>query len=62
LAGAESTLLRAVSVTFSLLSLRMGGGHEYALYVASRSIALPLAVLYAIPDARAEASQLLPSR
>ena len=26
----------------------MAGGHEYALYAASRSIALPLAVLYAM--------------
>jgi hypothetical protein len=26
----------------------MGGGHEYALYAASRSVALPLAVLYAM--------------
>ena len=43
------TLLSAiVSVTFSLLSLRMASGHEYALYAASRSIALPLAVLYAM--------------
>ena len=43
------TLLSAiVSVTFSLLSLRMGSGHEYALYAASRSVALPLAVLYAM--------------
>jgi hypothetical protein len=37
-----------VSATFSLLSLRMAGGHEYALYAASRSIALPLAVIYAM--------------
>jgi len=37
-----------VSASFSLLSLRMTGGHEYALYAASRSVALPLAVLYAM--------------
>ena len=37
-----------VSAGFSLLSLRMAGGHEYALYAASRSIALPLAVIYAM--------------
>jgi hypothetical protein len=37
-----------VSVTFSLLALHMVGVHEYALYAASRSIALPLAVLYAM--------------
>ena len=37
-----------VSAGFSLLSLRMAGGHEYALYAASRSVALPLAVLYAM--------------
>jgi hypothetical protein len=37
-----------VSVTFSLLALHIGGGHEYALYAASRSVAMPLAVLYAI--------------
>ena len=37
-----------VSAAFSLLSLRMAGGHEYALYAASRSVALPLAVLYAM--------------
>ena len=43
------TLLSAiVSMTFSLLSLRMGSGHEYALYAASRSVALPLVVLYAM--------------
>ena len=46
---AAFTLVSAVvSVTFSLLSLRMPGGHEYALYAASRSVALPSAVLYAI--------------
>jgi len=33
---------------FSLLSLRMVGGHEYALYAASRSVALPLAAVYAM--------------
>jgi hypothetical protein len=32
----------------SLLALRMAGGHEYALYAASRSVALPLAVIYAM--------------
>ena|ERR1700733_12061612 len=37
-----------VSAGFSLLSLRMVGGHEYALYAASRSVALPLAVTYAM--------------
>ncbi len=37
-----------VSAGFSLLSLRMAGGHEYALYAASRSIALPLAAIYAM--------------
>ncbi len=37
-----------VSASFSLLSLRMAGGHEYALYAASRSVALPLAVIYAM--------------
>ncbi|WP_213806526.1 hypothetical protein [Granulicella sp. dw_53] len=37
-----------VSAGFSLLSLRMAGGHEYALYAASRSVALPLATIYAI--------------
>jgi hypothetical protein len=46
---AAFTLLSAlVSATFSLLSLRMAGGHEYALYAASRSIALPVAVLCAL--------------
>ena len=40
------TLLSAlVSAAFSLLSLRMARGHEYALYAASRSMALPLAVI-----------------
>jgi len=43
------TLFSAVvSAVFSLLSLRMAGGHEYALYAASRSIALPLAVIYSM--------------
>jgi hypothetical protein len=37
-----------VSAIFSLLSLRMAGGHQYALYAASRSVALPLAVIYAM--------------
>jgi hypothetical protein len=39
---------RIVSVTFSLLSLRIATGYEYALYAASRSVALPLATLYAM--------------
>jgi hypothetical protein len=48
-ACAGFTLFSAImSVTFSLLSLRMAGGHEYALYAASRSVALPLAMIYAI--------------
>ena len=43
------TILSAiVSVTFSLLALRMTDGHNYAFYAASRSVALPLAVLYAM--------------
>ncbi|WP_158793831.1 hypothetical protein [Granulicella sp. L60] len=37
-----------MSASFSLVSLRMVGGHEFALYAASRSIALPLAVIYAM--------------
>ena len=37
-----------VSASFSLLSLRLVGGHEYALYAASRSVALPLATVYAM--------------
>lgn len=37
-----------VSAVFSLLSLHMASGHEYALYAASRSVALPVAVVYAI--------------
>jgi hypothetical protein len=37
-----------VSASFSLLSLRMAGGQEYVLYAASRSVALPLAVIYAM--------------
>jgi hypothetical protein len=37
-----------VSAGFSILALRMAGGHEYALYAASRSVALPLAVIYAM--------------
>ncbi len=35
-----------VSAGCSLHSLHISGGHEYALYAASRSIALPLTVLY----------------
>jgi hypothetical protein len=43
------TLFSAVvSAGFSLLSLRMAGGHEYALYAASRSVALPLAAVSAM--------------
>ncbi|SRR5258708_2117504 len=43
------TLFSAVvSAGFSLLSLRMAGGHEYALYAASRSVALPLAAACAM--------------
>ena len=46
---AAFTLFSAiVSAGFSLLSLRMAGGDEYALYAASRSVALPLAVVYAM--------------
>ncbi len=42
-ACAGFTLFSAlVSAGFSLLALRMRIGHEYALYAASRSIALPL--------------------
>ena len=37
-----------VSGGFSLLSLGMTGGNEYALYAASRSVGLPLAVIYAM--------------
>jgi hypothetical protein len=37
-----------VSAAFSLRSLGMSGGHEYALYAASRSIALPLATMVAM--------------
>lgn len=37
-----------VGAGFSLLSLRMVGGHEYALYAASRSIALVLGIIYAM--------------
>jgi hypothetical protein len=48
-ACARFTLFSAVvSAGFSLLSLRMLDGHAYALYAASRSVALPLAVAYAI--------------
>jgi hypothetical protein len=43
------TLFSAVvSAAFSLLALRMAGGHEYALYAASRSVALPLAAVFAM--------------
>jgi hypothetical protein len=37
-----------VSVAFSVLALRMATGHDYALYAASRSVALPVAVVYAM--------------
>ncbi|SRR5258708_37246982 len=48
-ACAGFTLFSAVvSAGFSLLALRTGSGHEYALYAASRSVALPLAVVYAM--------------
>ena len=48
-ACAGFTLFSAVvSAGFSLLSLRMGGGHENALYAASRSVALPLGTVYAM--------------
>jgi hypothetical protein len=43
------TLFSAVvSASFSLLSLRMVSGHEYAMYAASRSVALPLAAVGAM--------------
>jgi hypothetical protein len=43
------TLLSAlVSVIFSMLAVRITAGNEYALYAASRSVALPLAVVYAM--------------
>src|SRR5258706_14197535 len=46
-ACAGFTLFSAVvSAGFSLLSLRLVTGHEYALYAASRSVALLLAVVY----------------
>jgi hypothetical protein len=46
-ACAAFTLFSAVvSAGFSLLALRTAGGHEYALYAASRSVALPLAAVY----------------
>lgn len=48
-ACAGFTLFSAVvSAGFSLMSLRMVDGHEYALYAASRSVALPLAAAYAM--------------
>jgi hypothetical protein len=37
-----------VSAGFSLFALRMVGGHEYALYAASRSVALPFAAAFAM--------------
>jgi hypothetical protein len=48
-ACAGFTLFSAVvSAWFSLLALQEVGGQEYALYAASRSIALPLAAVYAM--------------
>ena len=48
-ACAGFTLLSGlVSAAFSLRSLGMSGGHEYALYAASRSVALPLATIVTI--------------
>ena len=43
-----SAIVSAGFAPHSLLSRRMAGGHEYALYAASRSVALPLAVLFAM--------------
>jgi hypothetical protein len=37
-----------VSAGFSLFALRMVVGHEYALYAASRSVALPFAAVFAM--------------
>jgi hypothetical protein len=37
-----------VSAGFSLFALRMVGGHEYALYAASRSVGLPFAAVFAM--------------
>lgn len=37
-----------VSAGFAFLALKMSSGHEYALYAASRSVALPLAIAYAM--------------
>jgi hypothetical protein len=48
-----------VSAGFSLMSLRMVDGDEYALYAASRSIALPLAAAYAMALRRAAVWQRL---
>jgi hypothetical protein len=43
------TLFSAVvSAGFSLFALRMVGGHEYVLYAASRSVALPFAAVFAM--------------
>jgi hypothetical protein len=48
-ACASFTFISAiVSVGFAFLALKMSSGHEYAMYAASRSIALPLAVGYAM--------------
>jgi len=46
--AAFTVLSAAVSAGFSLLSLRMVSGHEYALYAASRSIALVLVAVFAM--------------
>jgi hypothetical protein len=46
---AAFTLLSAiVSMSFSLLALHMAVSLEYAMYAASRSVALPSAVVYAM--------------
>src|ERR1700753_3422025 len=37
-----------ISVAFSFMALKMSSGHEYALYATSRSVALPLAIAYAM--------------
>jgi hypothetical protein len=48
LCGGFTLFSAVVSAGFSLLSLRMVGGHEYALYAASRSVALPFATVFAM--------------
>jgi hypothetical protein len=41
------TLISAlIGAVFSILSLRMPAGHEAAMYAVSRSVALPLTVIY----------------